>query len=629
MCGIVGVVSLRDIDAERVATMRDLLEHRGPDHAGLWSSADGRTCLAHRRLSIIDLDPRSNQPMVSRDGRFVVSYNGEIYNFRTLRAELAELGVPFSTESDTEVLLEAWRAWGDGFLDRLSGMYALAIWDDRDRRLLCARDRAGEKPFYYAVTEDAFVFASEPKALLDWPGLDRSMDYEALIDFLTLGYVADPRSIWSGVRKLAPARSIVVHAPRGRPLEVSEPTRYWSLPFRPAIEQPSGEAIRATLLAAADEMAVSDVPLGTFLSGGVDSSSVTAALSLSGHEVRSFTIGFEEDAYDERRWARAVAQRYQTDHTEAVVVPTDVETVIDTLGWHYDEPFNDYSNFPTYHLCREARRDIIVALSGDGADEIFGGYRRYQRLARRAQIERVVPGVARRAIGAGAQLALPEGSHWRRTLRQYGLSAHEFLTDALCTGFPVPLLREVARGPLREALRHYDVNALTSDLLREAPPEEVGLVNAARHLDLALTLPGDMLVKVDRASMAVSLETRPLFLHRSVMELAAGIDPSALATPHAAKVALREAVRPWLPDDLIDRRKQGFAMPLPEWLGGDSGMAARIHAARSNEAIGELLDLDRLEVLAEQVAGGTAAFAAIIHSVFVLDQWMQHWAPTR
>jgi asparagine synthase (glutamine-hydrolysing) len=629
MCGIVGVLSASSVDRATVERMRDRLAHRGPDHAGLWRSADGRICLGHRRLAIIDLDARASQPMCSHDGRLVVTFNGEIYNYRAVRGRLEADGVRFRTESDTEVLLEAYRRWGADALDRLSGMFAFALWDAREQRLFCARDRAGEKPFYYALVDGAFVFASELKGLLDWPGLERRIDYEALIDFLTFGFVADPKSIWRGVRKLAPAHAMTVELRQEDGAIVHEPRRYWSLPFVSRSGHATADEIRATLLRAAGEMAVADVPLGTFLSGGVDSSAVTAALSLSGHPVRSFTIGFEDAAYDERAWARQVAGRYRTVHLERTVEPSDMVAVLELLGQHYDEPFNDYSNVPTYYLCREARKSITVALSGDGADELFAGYRKYQRLVRRAELSGVFPVGAARALSAIARHALGEGSAWRRTLAQYGMAAPQMLADMLCTGFPLSLLRQVARGPLAEALRHYDPHRLVEQHLLAAPPGEVGLVNAMRHLDFALTLPGDILVKVDRASMAVSLEVRPLFLHREVMELAAGIPAAALASHGAAKLALKEAVRPWLPDSLIDRRKQGFAMPLPEWLGGDSAVAAELRDAGRAGPITELLDMERVSRLSAAHARGEGNYTAIVHSAFILDRWFAQWMPAR
>ena len=628
MCGIVGVLSTAPVDRALVERMRDKLAHRGPDHAGVWQSPGRNICLAHRRLAIIDLDVRSNQPMCSHDERFVITFNGEIYNYRAIRKELVTGGVQFRTESDTEVLLEAYRLWGPNMLDRLSGMFAFALWDAKTRTLFCARDRAGEKPFYYALVNGTFIFASELKGLLEWPGVGREIDYEALIDFLTIGFVADPKSIWKDVRKLPPAHSIAVVMSENGHAVCSQPYRFWSLPFGGGSIYATPEEIRATLLRAADEMAIADVPLGTFLSGGVDSSAVTAALSLSGHSVRSFTIGFDEPAFDERKWARQVADRYQTAHVERTVDPADMTAVLEFLGWHYDEPFNDYSSVPTYYLCREARQSITVALSGDGADELFAGYRKYQRLVRRSELSGLLPVGVASVLATISQHTLGENNHWRRTLTQYGLSAPQMLADMLCTGFTLHHLRQVARGPLAEALQNYDPHRLVEQLLKEAPPDEVGLVNSMRHLDLALTLPGDILTKVDRASMSVSLEVRPLFLHRNVMELAARIPATALVSNASAKIALKDAVRPWLPDALIDRRKQGFAMPLPQWLKGDSPLGSRIQKIGTSSPLNTILDMKHVTKLSAAHAQGEGSFAAIVYSVFVLEQWLSKWNPT-
>ncbi len=628
MCGIVGVVSGQAIAPERVTRMRDSLAHRGPDHAGLWRSGDGRVCFGHRRLSIIDLDERSHQPLASHDGGLIVTFNGEIYNYRALRKELEKRGARFRTESDTEVLLEGYRAWGGDFVGRLSGMFAFALWDDSKKTLLCARDRAGEKPFYYALVGDTFLFASELKALLDWPDIERKVDHRALIDFLSFGFVADPKSILEGARKLAPAHSLTVRVDGAGAVLDGAPRAYWRLSFGNGGSTASDEEIRETLLRAADEMAVADVPLGTFLSGGVDSSSVTAALSLSGHEVRAFTIGFDDAAYDERPWAREVVARYHTPHVERTVSPDDALSVLDRLAYHYDEPFADYSSSPTYYLCREARQSITVALSGDGADEVFGGYRKYQRLARRAQLSTVFPPAVARVLASVARRALPEGHHVERTLKQYGLSAPRMLSDMLCIVFPPELLRAVARGPLASALAEYDAPRLVSDLLADAPPADVGLLNSMRHLDFQLTLPGDMLTKVDRASMAVALEVRPLFLHRDVMQLAARVAAKDVADNEAAKLALKRAVRPWLPSALIDRKKQGFALPMPAWLSDSSPVGARFRALSNDGPLAEILDLKKLAELGRAQGRGAAQFTAVVYAAFVLDRWFARWMPS-
>jgi asparagine synthase (glutamine-hydrolysing) len=623
MCGIVGVLARGAVDATVVAGMRDRLAHRGPDHAGLWTGGDGQVCLGHRRLAIIDLDPEANGPFLSTDGRFAITFNGEIYNYRALRSELERDGVRFRTASDTEVLVEAWRRWGAACLERLSGQFAFAIWDGERRELCCARDRAGEKPFYYATCGDAFVFGSELKALVAWPGFQRAVHAPAVVDFLSFGFIADPKTIWKGCHKLPPGHWMRVCLPPGGAPEPAPPEAYWDLVFasdRGICDW--SEAILDALRAAADEMAVADVPLGTFLSGGVDSSAVTAALSLAGHDVRSFTVGFEDEAYDERPWARSVAERYRTSHTERVVAPDDLAAVFDAMLWHYDEPFGDYSYLPTYYLCREARRAITVALSGDGGDEVFAGYRRYQRLALRERAARLASGRGLQ-LAAGAAARLARSPARRRTFGQYAAPDDELLTDVLTLGLSAADLGPWARGPLAATLREYTARDAVVAHLGKAPPGEVGLINAMRYLDLKLTLAGGILVKVDRASMAVSLEVRPVFLHRGVLALGGRIPPSQLAGPGSAKRALKRALEAWLPRPLLYRRKQGFALPLSRWLAGEDAAAL---LAPATGASAELVDPALRTRLAAEHASGRADRTQAIHNLIVLDRWLAKWA---
>ncbi|MGI9146823.1 MAG: asparagine synthase (glutamine-hydrolyzing) [Chloroflexota bacterium] len=623
MCGIVGVLSREPIDVGLVEHMRDRMLHRGPDHGGSWRSSDGHVCFGHRRLAIVDLTPEANQPFVSQDGRFVVTYNGEIYNFKVLRHELQASGVHFTTQSDTEVLVEAYRRWGSACVERLSGMFAFALWDQLEHRLFCARDRAGEKPFYYSLAHGSFIFASELKGLVDWPGFRRVPNYAALIDYLSLGFVADPKSIWEGASKLPPAHSMyVTFDDSGLPV-VHPPVAYWDLEFDPDYTISDwGSPIRETLQAASREMAFADVPVGAFLSGGVDSSSVVAALSQGGHDVRSFTIGFDESGYDERGWARAVARQYGVSHTERVVVADDIDPVFNRLVWHYDEPFNDYSYLPTYYLCREARRNVTVALSGDGGDEVFAGYRKYQRLALRAHVRGLVPSPLSSLMAATAQALLPAASQLRRTVRQYGLSEPEAFADMLTTGLSIPMLRSAARGPLAEALRHYTPLDAVEPLVRHASPSRVGAINTMRYLDLKLTLAGDILTKVDRASMAVSLEVRAVFLHRDLMDLARRIPPELLADRWQAKRALKSALEPWLPNSVLYRRKMGFAMPLKAWI---DGRPDALPEDGGRAALRELLDEGLMDRMLRGHAAGKADLSAAIHGQLFLQSWLHTW----
>lgn len=622
MCGIVGALSLSPVDPVLIERMRDRLEHRGPDRAGSWRSDDGRIALGHRRLAIVDLRPESDQPFISSDGRFVITFNGEIYNFRQLRKELAARGSEFRTRSDTEVLIEAFRHWGQDCLRRLSGMFAFAIWDRERNRLFCARDRVGEKPFYYTVVNGSFVFASELKAVVLWPGFRRCIDYTALIDYLSFGFVPDPKTIWEGCYKLEPGHSLTVEFAPGAAPKPLKPAAYWDFEFRPdSGERNWTDRILDSLQSAAAEMSFADVPVGTFLSGGVDSSSVTAALSRAGCSVKTFTVGFEEEGSDERPWAREVARLYNTLHTERLVRAENIPLLFEKMLWHYDEPFNDYSYFPTYVVCREARQEITVALSGDGGDELFAGYRKYQRLALRQALDRAVPSALMPAIAAAARL-LPGGSASPNRLAQYGAAPECVLRDMLTTAFRTAELRRTARGPLAAALRDYDPLDTVRRLLRNAPPEEVGVVNAMRYLDLKLTLAGDMLVKVDRASMAVSLEVRPVYLHRDMLDVASRIPPHLLAARNCSKKLLKSALSGWLPTSILHRPKMGFALPLGKWIAGDLRQVIRHGDAG---LLNDFLDDSLWPDLLRKHEAGVAGLTLRIHSLFFLRNWLAAW----
>ena len=628
MCGIVGAVSAGPVAPSLVERMRDRLEHRGPDAAGLWSSADGRVCLGHRRLAVIDLSEEANQPFVSWDGRFVVTYNGELYNFRGLRAELARLGAQFRTASDTEVLVEAFRAWGEDCLTRLSGMFAFAIWDGADRRLFCARDRAGEKPFHYAVVGDSFVFASELKSLLLWPGLRQVVDYEALADFFVLGCIADPKTIWRHVHKLEAGHALwVEHDEDGA--RAGTPRQWWDLVFEPDRTVSDWRPlIRDTLEHVVGEMSYADVPVGAFLSGGVDSSSVTAALRRGGLSVSTFTIGFAEEGFDERGWAREVARLYGTDHSERAVEPGDlVGAFPDTVLWHYDEPYNDHSYLPTYYVCRAAREAITVSLSGDGGDETFAGYNRYRDLAAWRGPLPLNGATARPPRNHLARLAQAGAGLLRLPVPKPARPPNGALLGSISTCIPEDRLRRVARGPLAAALAGYSPRETVLAHARKAPPDEVGIVNTRRYLDLKLTLGSDILVKVDRASMAVALEVRPVYLHRDVLELAARIPPGLLADGREPKKLLKSALEPWLPLDLLYREKAGFTMPLGSWLRSDlQGLLGDLD--RDGGPLGELLEPAFVrQAVAEHLAGESDSHADMtLHGLVFLDRWLDRWA---
>jgi asparagine synthase (glutamine-hydrolysing) len=527
--------------------------------------------------------------------------------------------------SDTEVLLEAYRRWGEGALLRFSGMFAFAIWDKEQRTLFCARDRAGEKPLYYATLPDAFLFGSESKVLLEWPGLSRRLHYPAVLDYLAYGFVPDPKCIWENCHKLPPGHCMLVRTgPDGTP-RAETPRSWWDWSFAPDTgEQDWTGRLLGTLEAAAREMAIADVPLGVFLSGGVDSSSVAAALARDGGTVKTFTIGFGDVEFDERQWARVVAEQYHTEHYERVLEPQDVNAVYQQLLWHYDEPFSDQSFLPTYYLSAETRKHVTVALSGDGADEAFAGYRKYKRMMSRVGVRKFLPDRLLGKVAKLAQQRLSPSSRLSRLSVKYGYDAAGMITGLLTPGLSTAALEANTRGPLAQAAADYHPGEVITRLLRKAPPDEVGLVNALRYVDFKHTLAGDILVKVDRASMAVALEVRPVYLHRDMLDLAGAIPGAQLATPRHTKEALKVALRSWLPEGTIRRGKQGFLAPLDRWLKEAEGASWTRDAG---SIIHELLDPSLLARLKQVKKKGGRGKPRAVHQLLLLDHWLARWQP--
>ena len=583
MCGLAGFfdASGRRDDAALTATvaaMTDSLRHRGPDDGGVWVEAAAGIALGHRRLSIVDLSPAGHQPMVSADGRFVIAYNGEIYNTEELRAELP--GIPWRGHSDTEVLLEGCAAWGvAATARRLIGMFAFALWDRRERMLWLARDRLGIKPLYYGRFGDVFLFGSELKALRahgEWPV---EVERDALAAFLRHNYVPAPRSIYRGVAKLPPGTVLRVQ-PGGEPrLEA-----FWSLgevahagiaDRSTMSDAEAADRLDALLRDAIGRRMVADVPLGAFLSGGVDSSAVVALMQAqSDRPVKTFTIGFHERGYDEARHAKAVAAHLGTEHTELYVEPSHALDIIPKLAEWYDEPFADSSQIPTFLVSEMTRRHVTVALSGDGGDELFAGYNRYfwgealwRRLGR-------LPGGARRA-GAGLLTALPP-SAWDRLF-----AAVPVRLRPPQAGDKLHKLADVLRLPDQAALyrrlvSHWEEPAslvpgaseagIPWDLM--ADPKMPDFVERMQRLDTVTYLPDDILTKVDRASMAVALEARVPLLDHRVVEFAWRLPMTQKIRGGDGKWLLRQVLHRYVPRELIERPKMGFGVPIDVWLRG-------------------------------------------------------------
>ncbi len=575
MCGIAGIVDLegeRAIDARALKRMTDALAHRGPDGEGYFEAPG--VAFGHRRLAIIDIEGGA-QPFQSADGEGVVTYNGEIYNYRELTRSLALGGARFRTRSDTEALIEGLQRRGADFVGDLRGMYAFAWWNARTRTLTLARDRFGEKPLYYAVTPDNFLlFASEIGAIKASRLMALAHAPEALADYFFYGYVPDPKSIYDGVFKLPPGSMLTCE--RGAAPRL---TRYW----RPSFEvdhSMSFEAAKEKLLALLDDAVsaqmIADAPLGAFLSGGVDSSSIVASMAHSGGTVSTCTIGFGDAHVDERAFARETSRRYATTHHEEIV-SLDAVRLIDRIASVYGEPFADPSALPTYEVSAAARRHVKVALSGDGGDEVFGGYRRYAFFAREEMLRRAAPPALRRATFGVAGALYPKLDQWPRplrfktTLQSLGESSLDAYARAVSTALPDRLARLLS-DDFRDRTRDYDPVAAIRDAASGARLDALTL---AQKIDLETWLPGRMLTKIDRASMAHGLEVRTPFLDHRLVEWALLLPPK-FRRGGGGKRILKAAQESRVSRDILHRPKQGFSPPVAAWLRAAEGPLGRL-----------------------------------------------------
>ncbi|MBW3534387.1 MAG: asparagine synthase (glutamine-hydrolyzing) [Gemmatimonadetes bacterium] len=626
MCGIAGIVALgpagRTPDPAVVRAMAERLVHRGPDARTSWTSPSGRCALGHARLRVIDLET-GGQPMANEDGTVQVVFNGEIYNFAELRRELMALGHSFRSTGDTEVIVHGWEAWGEGVVERLDGMFAFGLWDERRGRLLLARDRPGKKPLYWAEKDGALLFASEIKALLD-AGVEPDADPRAFPLYLAYGYVPAPGTFYRAVRKLPPATLMTMEADGAR-----RERRYWSLRFRSG-DMRRGDAVervRTTMEDAVRRRLVADVPLGAFLSGGIDSSVVVGLMSrLSDRPVRTFSIGFGDDpGYDETAYARRVADHFGSDHTEFRVEAGAVE-LVDRLVDAYDEPFGDSSAIPTSIVSGLAREHVTVALTGDGGDEIFAGYPRFLGMV----IAERMPRWAAR-VGDALGRRLPHHDDFRHPTRRFSRFFHAAALPAeermlRWIGFFADDVDALLRPGLAAAL---DGRALTAHF--RAPLEaHAGQSPLARALALNFEtyLPEDLLVKADRCSMTHGLELRSPFLDTAVMELAAGLPDRLRIRGGTLKWILREAYRDMLPPGVLSRGKMGFGIPLPMWFRTHWRplLEARILAPEAR--LWSVLRPEPVRRMAEAHLAGTADFGHQLWALLTLETWLER-APVR
>jgi len=566
VCGIAGIVKWngRPVLEDEVRAMCRAMVHRGPDEEGVYLGAG--VGLGMRRLSIIDLKG-GQQPISNEDGSIWVVFNGEIYNHRELRRQLIRDGHTFRTASDTETIVHLYEDLGARALDRLRGMFAFALWDVPRRQLLLARDRLGIKPLYYAELDDGVVFASELKPILQRPDIGRDLNWEAVGHLFTFLATPSSSSIVKGVRKLEPAR--IATAADGRGVRVE---RYWDVEFQPdehSSEDELVEQLRELLVEAVQLHQISDVPIGAFLSGGIDSSAVVATMArLTSSRVKTFSIGFEEADYSELDHARRVAEQFGTEHHELVLQP-DVIQIAEDLAWYLDEPFGDTSAIPTYMISKLASEHVTVVLTGDGGDELFAGYDKYVTEQRERQYDRV-PATIRQALGAVGRV-MPEGMPGRRFLSHLALDGPRRYLDA-STLFRTDELRKVFR---HEAFRQIATHDPWTHSLAELGGVGSDWVAALQYCDLQTYLPLDILTKVDRMTMAHSIEARPPLLDHRVVEFAATIPARYRLREGTTKYLLKRAMRGVLPDAIIDRPKHGFAVPLARWFRGKLAGFAR------------------------------------------------------
>jgi len=620
MCGICGVFEYErrsDIPREIVHRMNQTMIHRGPDDGGVFVGPG--IGLGHRRLSIIDL-AGGHQPMSNEDGTVWVLLNGEIYNYPELSAELVQRGHKFATNSDTEAIVHLYEDYGERCFSKLRGMFSIAIWDSRNRELSLARDRVGKKPLFYSADGKGILFGSELKALLAGDSLSREMDDQALSDYFSFGYIPAPKTIYRSVRKILPGHYLVASANGIRE------SCYWDLSFA-NVEQQSeaewGERLRHELCEATRVRLMSDVPLGAFLSGGIDSSAVVAMMShLMKQAVTTCSIGFEEEKYNEAEYALQISKLFSSDHHDEIIQPNAVE-IVDKLAWHFDEPFADSSAIPTYYVSKIARRYVTVALGGDGGDESFAGYRRYKLDYYENRLRRHVPPSMRRTLFGPLGRWYPAlawaprifrakstfQSLSRSPLEGYFNAISYFRPDDKARLFTSDFCSRLAGYDSLDVLRHYYDRADTDDLLAKI-----------QYVDIKTYLTDDILTKVDRTSMAVSLEVRAPMLDHKFLECSASIPSDLKLHNGTGKYILKKALEPVLPANILYRAKQGFAIPLDMWFKRELKDMAHHVILETSDGI---LDQRFLKKIWDQHQKGYYDRSALLWATMMFRKWRQ------
>lgn len=619
MCGIAGILHIdrqHSVDPERLHRMTDAIAHRGPDGEGHW--IDGQIGLGHRRLSIIDLST-GDQPMQDDSGSTVIIFNGEIYNYIELREELVSLGHSFSTESDTEVILKAYAQWGFDCQERLNGMWAFAIWDTDKHQLFLSRDRIGEKPLYWTMHDDTFLFGSEIKAILDY-GYPRAWNGESLELYLYFSYVPAPYTFFRGISQLMPGQYMIVRD------GIIRTYTYWDLP---EIDENDLRTDRESVYREFERLMTdsirirmrSDVPYGAFLSGGLDSSCVVAVMSdMSSHPVETFTIGFAEEEFDESPLAQLVADRFHTNHHSRNIAPDTFDQALEQVHHYYDDPFGDSSAIPTGHVAMYARERVKMVLTGDGGDEVLSGYTIYQgeKFAGRYRslpsiVRTATPAILRGAAGILTGKLRYQANRAIDVSESSNLDFESRLITKLAT-IRVDTLRRLLGdgGSDRIGIREY-----IADLLERCPYRDP--FYKLMYYNLKNSLPNDMLVKVDRMAMAHSLETRVPFLDPRLIEYMVGVDKTVKMEGFERKSVLRRTLARRLPKQICTAPKKGFRVPLREWFKG-AGFDTRLE---SLEALGDELDGDTIRGIVQDTRSGRRDYGGFLWSLFVLRRWLE------
>ena len=631
MCGIAGLFDTRgqrNFDPDLIRRATAALAHRGPDGDGFFAAPG--VAFGHRKLAIIDL-ASGNQPMHAKDGSITITFNGEIFNYKELRAELGSKGHSFATASDTEAIIEGWREWGPRVVEKLRGQFAFALWDHKQETLFLARDRMGEKPVHYATLADGtLAFASEIKAILTLPGVDLTIDPEAVADFFTYGYVPDPKTIYTSIRKLPPAHTLLIK--RGDQPALRQ---YWNVLEAAGTEQRSTtpEELADRLKQAVRYQMVADVEVGAFLSGGVDSSSVVAMMAqIASAPVATYSITVGEENSDEASFARTVAERYKTRHEVRDVDPRNLTQLLPKLPSIYDEPFGDDSAIPTFAVCREAARTLKVCLTGDGGDETLAGYRRYRFHLAENAIRQYLPEGLRKSVMAPLARAYPKLDWAPRPFRAKTTLLELSGDEDMAFARMVAMVSEEQRtallsGDLKNSLAGYDPSEIVRSRFREA--HAFSPLQRAQYADLMTYLPGDILVKVDRAAMANSLETRPPFLDHDFVAWAFSLDTKTKVDGGEGKAILKKGMEAHLPHALLYQPKRGFSIPISDWLRGPlRDMTLGLTSSARLQDCG-LFDMKQIDTWVDQHLRGARDHWQVLWLLFVFDAFLNVRANAR